>query len=176
MRMKLACVAAIALLSACGQKVDAPTAPATPTDASLSAGFPDLSALTEADHNTYEMTQPQAKGFAFSTPDGTVCGSNSYPNAAFEHLFCSGPRPDQGPGLWSVDVDVRDGGTATIERLPVPPQSTGPTDSAYPVLPPAHKLTAPKGVSICGVDDKGTVACRLGAHGFILTADKTTVF
>src|SRR5882672_7079722 len=102
MHLKIFCVAAMVVLSACGQTVDAPTAPATPTDASLPAGFPDLSALAEADPNTYEMTQPQAQGFAFSTPDGTVCGNNSYPDAAFEHLFCSGPRPDRGPGLWSV--------------------------------------------------------------------------
>jgi hypothetical protein len=176
MLRKIIVLLAMTALSGCSQTVYAPTAPATSTDASLPAGFPDLAALAEADHGTYDVTQPQAQGFAFSTPNGTVCGNNSYPDAEFEHLFCSGPRPDKGPGLWSVDVDARDSGPATVERLPDPPQQTGPAEAPYPVLAPGHKLTASKGTSVCGIADDGTVACRLGAHGFMLTADKTTLF
>jgi hypothetical protein len=29
---------------------------------------------------------------------------------------------------------------------------------------------------LCGVDDKGTTACQVGAHGFVLTPTSTDLF
>lgn len=121
------------------------------------------------------INKPQVQGFWFSTA-GMTCGNNAYPDAKFETLSCTGPRPDKGPGLWSITVDANGGGAATAEQLFPGQNNTPASEPRPPVLPVGEKITAPKGVSVCAASTDSTTACRLGSHGFILTANNTTLF
>ena len=47
---------------------------------------------------------------------------------------------------------------------------------APPVMAPMHKVTSLDGVAVCGVDETGTVACRVDDHGFVITPTETKVF
>lgn len=157
-----------------GSDVSRQSATATsPTDVAP-AGFPDLSTYTESGEQFAQQMVPRVQGFAFSTPGGLICTSNAYPEAKFEHVGCRGPIPSQGPGDWSVGAGYAESGT--IESLTNDPDFSADKRNPPPVLAPMHKVTSLDGVAVCGVDDAGTTACRVGDHGFVLTPTDTRVF
>ena len=185
-RRALAVTAALTLsvvLAACGQSESAPatytvtkeslssttTTPAMPVDA-----FPDMASYSDAPFDVYEVIDtPRVQGFAFTTPDGLRCANNAYPTPEFEWVSCWGPRPDQGPGLWSVNAER--GAPATIEQV-APQDVETPWSAPPPLLPPLSRISAHKGNSTCGVGENGVTACRIGDHGFVLTPTSTTLF
>ena len=136
--------------------------------------FPDMSSYSNASFNAYEVIDtPRVQGFAFTTPDGLHCATNAYPTPEFEWVSCWGPRPDKGPGIWSVTAER--GAPATVEQS-TPEDVATPGPEPPPLLPSLTKITAQKGDSICGVGEDGTTACRVGDHGFVLTPTATTLF
>lgn len=171
------------VLAACGHSDNAPAAytvtkesrSSTTTTPAMSVDtFPDISSYSDAPFDVYEVIDsPRVQGFAFTTPDGLQCANNAYPTPEFEWVSCWGPRPDRGPGLWSVNADR--GAPATIEPVAredvEPPWSTPP-----PLLPPLTRISAQKGSSTCGVGEHGVTACRVDDHGFVLTPTSTTLF
>lgn len=175
-------IAAATILVGCNDHVEDHAAPGSSTPSSMGAKptlpeyFPDLAAYPEADHQVFEMRQPQAQGFAFSTPDGLTCSNNAYPEPEWEVLKCFGSRPDEGPGIWTVEVRARGNAPATTQVIPVPPDAKGPPLTVYPPLKPGQKVTALKGASVCGMTNDGAVACHLGDHGFVLTPTATKLF
>ena len=66
--------------------------------------------------------------------------------------------------------------SGTIEPLVDDPDSTADKRRPPPALAPMHEVTSLDGVAVCGVDDAGTVACRVGDHGFVLTPTETKLF
>ena len=172
------CLPVAVNLVACGPEsgeVGATTeAPSSPT-ASAPPGFPDMSAFIEAPYGRYSVVNvPRMQGFSFTTPTGLHCSNNAYPTPASEWVRCWGPRPDQGPGLWSIRAE-RDA-EAVAEQLSPNPDFETPQQTAPPVLPPLMTITAQKGDSTCGVAPDGTTACRVGDHGFVLTPTSTELF
>jgi hypothetical protein len=149
------------------------TSTSTP-EAPPAVGFPDLSTFTESGDQFVQEYVPRVQGFSFSTPTGLICGSNAYPEPKFEHVGCRGPVPSQGPGDWSVEAGYSESGT--IESLSGDPDFAADKRRPPAVLPPMHKVTSLDGVAVCGVDDAGTVACRVDDHGFMITATETKVF
>jgi hypothetical protein len=85
---------------------------------------------------------------------------------------CTGLRPDRGPGSWTVDAE-RFG--ATNVQTSVMPR--GANRRAHPnnLLPQRHYVVD-SADTLCLVTQDSVVACHVGGHGFILTADKTTLF
>ncbi len=102
------------------------------------------------------------------TPDGMTCWLSSYPMPEYASISCIGPRPDKGPGIWSVTAK-RSGETS------VTPTGEEPTESPAPPLPALRVLYYEPDV-FCGVDDAATTACRVGEHGFVLTPTSTELF
>jgi hypothetical protein len=169
----LTAMTALVLLTGCAGRQDhvsaspstAATAPAGATD------FPDFDGFEAVDANQFYQSRPYFGGVLFATPNGMSCDNNAMnslddPNAVV--LSCTGPRPDRGPGNWKVRVATDK--AATIEQGSSKPPEGGP----YKLLPARHTISY-QGI-LCGVDDKGTTACRVGDHGFILAPDKTTLF
>lgn len=147
----------------------------TTAAAPANAGFPDLSNYTEDTAGRYERVNvPRVQGFFFSTPNGLICGNNAYPDVQYEFVGCRGPIPHEGPGDWSVGA--RRSQQATVESITGDPDYAADMKDPPPVLPPFNKLNAVKGDAVCAVDDKGTVACRVGDHGFVLTPTSTKLF
>lgn len=180
-----AAVAASASLGGCGHSEagdDRPVSHAltkesltstTAAQPSAAAAFPDMASYNVAPFDVYEVVDsPRVQGFAFTTPDGLQCANNAYPTPEFEWVNCWGPRPDMGPGLWSVNAEQ--GAPATIE--PVALEDVDTPGSTPPLLPPLTRISAQKGSSTCGVGEDGTTACRVGDHGFVLTPNSTTLF
>ena len=58
--------------------------------------------------------------------------------------------------------------------MPSTSSSKAPEGGPDKLLPASHTI-AYEGI-LYGVDDKGTTACRVGGHGFVLTATETTLF
>jgi hypothetical protein len=170
----------LALLTACTPSPDVAGTPATsPPMAPPVPGFPNLSEFTPVDTQTYVMSYPSFNGFVFTTPDGFRCGHNgmsSLSNPSHLEFACSGTRPDKGPGTWDIDVATDE--PASIEpgrpqREPDPSYTPDPSMVPKP-LPAMHRITF-KDIE-CAVDDKGMTACRVGDHGFLLTATSTELF
>jgi hypothetical protein len=97
-----------------------------------------------------------------------TCWLGSYPMPEYASVSCSGPRPDKGPGAWEIDAEREQPGT--VVQLPEPPTEPRPA-----LLPPMHVLHYEPDV-LCGVDEKGMTACRVGDHGFVLTPTSTMLF
>lgn len=175
-----AALAAAALIAGCSTdsqpaptSIGTETAPPTdtpPADPPLGVDFPDLSGYTESFDQFEQTDVPRVQGFSFSTPSGLVCSSNAYPEPQFESVSCRGPIAAQGPGLWEVTTLF--GQAATVAAV----VDDGLPQHDPPVLPPFHKVTASKGAAECGVDDEGTVACRIGQDGFVLTPSSVELF
>jgi hypothetical protein len=148
----------------------APPPPPSTTSPALAPidGFPDMSGYTEAEHAPYQVNGPPSSGASLLTPDGMTCWLSSYPMPEYASVSCFGSRPDQGPGIWDVDATREEQGTVVQQPNP-------PTDLHPAPLPPMHVLHYEPDV-FCGVDDKGTTACRVGEHGFVLTSTSTKLF
>lgn len=167
-------VTALMLLTGCGagaQDRASASPSSTTTPAPAGPDFPDLSGFTTVDANQYYESRPYFGGILFATPDGQSCDNNAMnslddPNAVV--LTCTGPRPDRGPGNWKVRVATDK--AATIEQA----SSQPPEGAPYKPLPAQHRIEY-RGI-LCGVDGKGTTACRLGEHGFVLTPTATHLF
>lgn len=86
----------------------------------------------------------------------------------YASVSCTGPRPDQGPGSWTVSAE-RNGETSVVQQHEIPSESTAPA------IPERSVLYYDSDV-FCGVDDSGTTACRVGDHGFVLTPTSTELF
>jgi hypothetical protein len=180
-------LASLALLVGCSpdkpptpSTTGAPVSPPTDTPAAdppVDVAFPDLSSSSYAESiDQFAVTEvPRVQGFSFAMPDGLICGSNAYPEPQFESVSCRGPIPAQGPGDWTVTAEA--GKTATIESITGDPGLAADRQKAPAVLPPMHKVTVTeKGIAQCGVDDEGTVACRIGQNGFVLTPSSVELF
>jgi hypothetical protein len=150
-------------------------ASASPSTASSTSSappdFPDIGGFAAVDANAYFQTRPYFGGILFATPDGLSCDHNAMnslddPNVVV--LSCTGPRQGKNPGNWKVRVATDK--AATVEQASSKPPEGGP----YKLLPARHTI-AYEGI-LCGVDGEGTTACRVGDHGFVLTATKTTLF
>jgi hypothetical protein len=172
--------ACVLVLSGCGATTDShaeTSTPATTSTASASPpGFPDLSQLSPADTATFWSSHPYFSGVQFRTPDGQDCYSNdmnSLDKPAVRTLSCEGPRPDRGPGTWTIDVASDRPASIEPADPPLNPTYTPDPSTASPLLPPSHTIEY-KGV-VCGVE-QATAACRVGDHGFVLTPTATTLF
>ncbi|MEZ0341981.1 hypothetical protein ACAG25_18595 [Mycobacterium sp. pV006] len=173
---------AVTSLAGCSSPPEAPSdtltqqsssATSTPT-APPDVGFPDLSAFTERIETFNQVNVPRVQGFSFSTAGGLLCGSNAYPDVEFEYVGCRGPLPGQGPGDWAVRAHHSE--SATVEPLRDDPDLAADRQNPPPVLPPGDKVTAEKGDAVCAVTDDGTVACQVGAHGFVITSTSVRLF
>lgn len=173
-------IATLLVTSACGSTSHSTHAPVSQQSMTTagpppSVGFPDLSSLNTADVHRYEVVDtPRVQGFAFTTADGLHCANNAYPTPDSEWVRCWGPRPDRGPGLWSVRADRN--AAATVEQLASNPDFTDVPTVSPPLLPASSKIDAEKGVSTCGITADNVTACKVGDHGFVLSPTATTVF
>jgi len=111
-------------------------------------------------------------GFVFTAPNGLVCGMGSFPTWGSAGAECTGSRPDRGPGTWTVDAERF--GATNVQTSVLP---SGGNRRALPnqSLPLRHYVIDSVD-TLCLVTQDSVVACHVGAHGFILTADKTTLF
>lgn len=146
------------LASACTATADPPT-PTTEPKSADAARFPNMDNYTPANRDDY-MWQTENPGrpnklttYGFSTPDGIGCTYGQSPSAscAGNNLpsippVCDSGGKSYGANEISTDVGLRQVG------MPCNGNSTAKT------LPPFHTLTV-YGVT-CGVDDKGTTACK----------------
>ncbi|AGM26619.1 Uncharacterised protein [Mycobacteroides abscessus subsp. massiliense] len=133
--------------------------------------FPDIASYTPVNIRDFEVPfvtpgrQPIA-AYYFRTPDGIACRFFDPPSA-----LCLGnnlpgvpPAPsDPAKGINGINsISTNSGLTQANEILS--PESV----SHYPTLPAYHSITV-NGV-ICGVDDKGTTACKdPQGRGFVLS-------
>jgi hypothetical protein len=172
----VAAVAVTAGLTACGEPdVQEPQQQSSPSSEITPAGvgFPDMSGFAEGDHSLYFSGGQRYHGFAFRTEDGQKCVSNSYRSPQDTLLRCWGPRADKGSGTW--EMATRSGAVTTIRRLP-DTATTTPGPDPTPILPARHVLSVPEAQLVCGVDDRGSTACKVGDHGFVLTPNSTELF
>lgn len=174
-------VLAVALFTAgCGPTTEgrpesSPPPPPPPSSTTALApidGFPDMSGYIEANQRDYLVSTPHSPGLNFSTSDGLSCWLGAFPSAEAAYASCTGPRPDKGPGDW--EVSVHRGEAGVVEKAP-PPPNPNYSEPTPLTLPPMHLLDYDV-EQLCGVDDKGTVACRVGDHGFVLTPTSTKLF
>jgi hypothetical protein len=164
----VAATCAVACSPTTNGQPESPPPTSSPSVAKLADGFPDMSGYAEADPGAYEVTGPPSSGASLLTPDGMSCWLDAGRSPEYASVSCSGPRPDKGPGDWEVDARRQQPGT--VVPLPDPPTDLHPAP-----LPPMHVLHYEPDV-FCGVDDKGTTACRVGDHGFVLTPTSTNLF
>lgn len=171
------------LIAGCAQAEHEPatpvstSSPLTSKSASPPTGvdFPNLSQFTEDTSGRYEQVNvPRVQGFSFSTAGGLICGSNAYPDVAYEQVGCRGAIPAQGPGDWSVSAHASE--AATVEPIPDDPDLAAVRQSPPPVLEPSRKVQASKGTAVCAVGTDGVTACQVGTHGFVLTPTTTALF
>jgi hypothetical protein len=179
--LRLFVLGAVLLTAGCnpatqGQPDSSPPPPPPPPSTTVTLapvdGFPDTSGYTEANERDYLVNTPHSPGLNFSTSDGLSCWLGAFPDADAAYASCTGRRADQGQGDWKVSVHR--GETGVVEQAPPPanPNYIEPTPLA---LPPMHVL-AYDDDQLCAVDDRGTVACRVGDHGFVLTPTSTKLF
>lgn len=162
-------LAAVGLSSACSAGADPPAEPSMPTSA---GSFPDMTAYTPANPDDYnrELENPgrpeKRSGYFFSTPDGIRClfGQPSLAACTGNNFPSIPPAPcDESTGKGSLNSISTDRG---LQKYGSASCVAGP--SLGKVLPPFHTLTV-YGVT-CGVDDKGTTACKdPQSRGFVLS-------
>jgi hypothetical protein len=133
-----------------------------------------MSGYTEGDHNIFFSGGQRYFGIAFRTDEGLKCVSNSYRSVEDTSLRCWGPRTDKGPGVWEVETSAQT--ASTIRHLPDDTTTTSADPDPTPVLAPQHVLNYPDAQLVCGVDELGATACRVGHHGFVLARSSTTLF
>jgi hypothetical protein len=136
--------------------------------------FPDKGGYTAVDPESFHIRDGNPElGFVFTTPTGLVCGMGSFPGWESAGAECTGLRPDRGPGSWTVDAERF--GATTIETSAMPQGTHLSTANPNKLLPQRHYVVDSVD-TLCLVTQESAVACHVGAHGFILTADTTTTF
>jgi hypothetical protein len=133
--------------------------------------FPDLSGYTPVNISDYRIdtTTPghPSSGTYFVTPDGVICNFSSLQPQCRGNNFPAVPPAASDParGLNRVNwIGTVTGLKQTNEGSPVNPVNGQPIKT----LPPFHSITV--GGAICGVDDKGTTACKdAQGGGFVLS-------
>jgi hypothetical protein len=136
-------------------------------------GFPSTSGYTAVDSDSFYIRDGNPEyGFVFTAPNGLVCGMGSFPTWGSAGAECTGSRPDRGPGTWTVDAERF--GATNVQTSVLP---SGGNRRALPdkSLPQRHYVVDSVD-TLCLVTQDSVVACHVGGHGFILTADKTTLF
>ncbi|BDB45229.1 MULTISPECIES: hypothetical protein [Mycobacterium] len=149
------------LASACTATADTPT-PTTEPRFADAARFPNMDSYTAANPDNYKTEyetpgRPGAKmtRYGFTTPDGIECGFEQSPSAGCTGIhFPSMPRALCDPSNQKFALY----GISTNSGLQQYGDSKCDAPPAAKVLPPFHTLTV-YGVT-CGVDDKGTTACK----------------
>lgn len=152
------------LASACTATADPPTPTTDPPKSADAERFPNMDNYTPAnpDDYTQELDNPgrpeKLTVYQFNTPDGIGCGFGQPPSAG-----CSGNNlPAIPPAMCDPDtrrynynsMSTSQGLRQWADSLPTCHTNT----SGAKTLPPFHTLTV-YGVT-CGVDDKGTTACK----------------
>ena len=135
--------------------------------------FPSTAGYTALDSDSFYIRDGNPEyGFVFTAPNGLVCGMGSFPSWGSAGVECTGSRPDRGPGTWTVDAERF--GATNVQTSVLP---SGGNRRALPnkSLPQRHYVVDSVD-TLCLVTQDSVVACHVGAHGFILTADKTTLF
>ena len=135
--------------------------------------FPATAGYTAVDADSFYLRDGNPEyGFVFTTPSGLVCGMGSFPAWQSAGAECTGSRPDRGPGSWTVDAE-RFG--ATTVQTSVMPRGANRRSHPDNLLPQRHYVVDSVD-TLCLVTQDSVVACHVGAHGFILTRDTTTLF
>ncbi len=137
-------------------------------------GFPGTAGYTAVDSESFYVRDGNPEyGFVFTTPIGLVCGMGSFPSWQSAGAECTGPRPDRGPGYWTVDAERF--GATNVQTSVMPRGATNRTAPRNNALPQRHYVVDSVD-TLCLVTQDSVVACHVGGHGFILTEDKTTLF
>jgi hypothetical protein len=137
------------------------------------AGFPGTAGYTAVDSDSFYVRDGNpAYGFVFTTPNGLVCAMGSFPAWQSAGAECTGPRPDRGPGSWTVDAERF--GATNVQTSVMPRGATNPAAHPNKLLPQHYVVDSVD--TLCLVTQDSVVACHVGGHGFILTPDKTTLF
>jgi len=170
-------LAAAGLSSACTATADPPTPTPAPTDASNSVQpgkFPDMSSYTPVNPDDYvqQLDNPGRPNklikYSFNTPDGIQCGFDQPPGAS-----CGGNNlPSIPPAICDPTQSIyRYNLISTSQGVQQWPRGASNCSEGSPpqkVLPPFHTLTVYG--ATCGVDDKGTTACKdPQGRGFVLS-------
>lgn len=139
------------------------------------AGFPATAGLTEIAAKTfYRRSGNREYGFNFATPNGFACGMGSFPKWESARVHCTGPRPDKGPGTWTVTAKRFGQTTIKLTSKRERPRSSR-ARAGRKELPQQHYVVD-SADTLCLVTQDSVVACHVGEHGFILAPDKTTLF
>jgi hypothetical protein len=168
-------LATVGLSSACTATADPPTPSTTASSAPGSARtFPDMSSYTAANPDEYkrESDNPgrptKLITYGFTTPDGVECTFGQPPSAS-----CAGNNlPAIAPAVCDPEQRVFRYNTIStsqgVRQWPRSRSTCSENPSSGKELPPFHTLTV-FGVT-CGVDDKGTTACKdRQGRGFVLS-------
>ncbi|RIS80471.1 hypothetical protein D2E44_19085 [Mycobacteroides abscessus] len=150
------------LASACTATADPPTPTTDPPKSADAARFPNMDNYTPANPDDYktEYETPGRPGtkmtkYAFTTQDGIECGFEQRPSAGCTGVnFPSMPPAQCDPPNRKFAVY----GISTNSGLQQYGDSKCDVASKAKALQPLHTLTV-YGVT-CGVDDKGTTACK----------------
>jgi hypothetical protein len=131
-----------------------------------------MTSYIKTNRRDYLVVSPGSPGLYFLTPDGTPCWLGAVPTAEQAYASCTGARPDLGGGDWKITARRKEPASAGVAPAPAP----GSEVEAPPKPLPAMHVLYNDVDQFCGVDDKGTVACRVGDHGFVLTPTSTKLF
>jgi hypothetical protein len=138
------------------------------------AGFPATAGYTPVNSESFYIHDGNPEyGFVFAAPNGLVCGMGSFPGWQSAGAECTGLRPDKGPGAWTVDAERF--GVTTTQTSVMPQGTMNPLAHPNKELPQRHYVVD-SADTLCLVTPDSVVACHVGGHGFILTADTTTTF
>jgi hypothetical protein len=156
-------LAAVTCLTAC--------APANTPDP-LPPNFPNIKGYTDiGEQAPFWRAAGKSIGWTFAGPGGLACWVNTFGGYPARAASCEGLRPDVAPGVWSVGVgEGGAGGGLTLNA------SRTPRQGGAPALPSRHFLRYEESDMLCAMDGDGTLGCRIGAHGFVVTATTTTLF
>lgn len=133
--------------------------------------FPDLSGYTPVDIADYRIdtTTPghPSSGTYFVTPDGVVCDFSTLQAQCSGNNLPAIPAAASDPARGLNRVNWI-GTTTGLKQTNEGPVGYTVHDQLLKSLPPFHSISVSG--SICGVDDKGTTACRdAKGRGFILS-------
>jgi hypothetical protein len=164
MILRLLATLPVIVVTACSPATD--SAPATPGK----GVFPDMADYVDmSEDRAVYRSEGKSIGWDFRVSDDTVCTLNLFGGPDTYSADCTGPRPDVGPGSWTATVFH--GKKALVSISSMGDERDG---DRVATLPAGHLVQ--KGDFVCGAGDDYLVACRIGDHGFVLTAAETKLF